>query len=464
MKELTGRSEFLLKHEGTEKTLDAITREMMTSELGYQLIRSGYINRNFTLYTSIFHGDRVSSAATNFIIHHVERDTMDEYFQLDEDDVDAVIRECGEAALGSQALYNISILDHALSQPRHSVGAQALLTSLTQFGEEQMQFLRAYLTGGSRRTEFVRRLTDISPRTLSQLASMAELDDAARLSLLDSALTSLSPSLRYSVNDELAKILTDRQSELRSVTDGSLSETSATLLSEIFATAHVKIGDLARLSPVVRCAFVDKNLYEITFENLVSTGAAAPSAALDALSATNERVYQYMLMDWGTHEAYIQASKKFKEYMSPQLIGEDLYAFMSSDDIDDEIKDEVIIHSREYAAVGGDAGLLAMARYASIKSLVMPIEVIKRLPAIGAPLEQTLTLLRAHLDTASISELTAVLSEVGGAYAEVTTVGKDRPKVAATDDVRALLDALKRHGIVSSYVSEGDKIRVSKKH
>jgi len=643
MKELTGRSEFLLRHEGAEKTLDAITREMMTSELGYQLIRSGYINRNFTLYTSIFHGDRVSSAATNFIIHHVERNTMDEYFQLDEDDVDAVIRECGEAALGSQALYNISILDHVLSQPRHSVGAQALLTSLTQFGEEQMQFLRAYLTSGSRRTEFVRRLTDISPQTLSQLASMAELDETERLSLLDSALTSLSPSLRYSVNDELAKILTSRQSELQSVTDGSLSETSATLLSDVFAIAHVKIGDLARLSPVVRRAFVDRNLYEITFENLASTGAAAPSAALDTLSAANEPVYQYMLsklghyadaiegksnsvdsaqefgmvlnaispadyraidhivrlaskecmvdditsvptevweslannerfrctatniynyaawagmvdaqlakilrsqgqivehatiteeqklalskmifsaadrlsqslraelvrdlelekyihadeiqpeageyfarlieyrvinddassyarldgMDWGTHEAYIQVSKKFKAYMSPQLVGEDLYALMSSNDIDDEIKDEVIIHSLEYAAVGGDAGLLAMARYASVKSLVMPIELIKRLPAIGAPLEQTLTLLRAHLDTASISELTAVLSEVGGAYAEVTTVGKDRPKVAATDDVRALLDALKRHGIVSSYVSEGDKIRVSKKH
>lgn len=80
--DLIKRPEFIVQHKGSNQSFDVIAKMILTPGLAYQIVRAGYINRNFTLYTSTFHGDRVGSAATNFIIHHVERDLMDEHFEL----------------------------------------------------------------------------------------------------------------------------------------------------------------------------------------------------------------------------------------------------------------------------------------------------------------------------------------------------------------------------------------------
>jgi hypothetical protein len=261
------------------------------------------------------------------------------------------------------------------------------------------------------------------------------------------------------VDGQLAKLL---NSQGHIVEHDTITEEQKLELSKIIFDAP------DRLSESLRSALVR----DLELQNYINVREIQPEAGRLFAHLIEYRVinddassYGHLAgLDWDTHEAYILASTKFKSYMKPELIGGDLHNLMSSEGIIAEIKDGVINQAIEYAATGGDAGLLAMARYASIKMLAMPIELIERLPAVGAPAEHTLALLRSHLDTASISQITAVLVALGGAYADVATVGKDRPKVDSSGDIRALLDALKRHGIVSSYVSEGDKIRVNKKH
>ncbi|MFQ1750967.1 hypothetical protein ACK386_09020 [Aeromonas veronii] len=132
LSDLVKHPEFLVIYEKSELSLDEIAKSILHLGLAYQLVRAGYLNRNFTLYTSTFHGDRVSPAATNFIIHHIERDLMDEHFELSPDDVDAVVRERGKNALKESALYNIAILDHLLVADLK--GADIMVSSLAELG------------------------------------------------------------------------------------------------------------------------------------------------------------------------------------------------------------------------------------------------------------------------------------------------------------------------------------------
>lgn len=86
---------------------------------------AGYIERNFTLYTSTFHGERISANATNFMMKNIEPNVTDMFFTLTRDDVDAIIREKGQAVLRERSAYNISVLDQLLGA---APGAADILT------------------------------------------------------------------------------------------------------------------------------------------------------------------------------------------------------------------------------------------------------------------------------------------------------------------------------------------------
>src|SRR5680860_144920 len=105
MAELMNRDEFKLKVDGGSISLRELAARHRESELATQLIGAGYIDRNFTLYTSTYYAERVSFQATNFIIHNVDPNAMDAYFSLTPTDVDAILRERGESVLREQSMY-----------------------------------------------------------------------------------------------------------------------------------------------------------------------------------------------------------------------------------------------------------------------------------------------------------------------------------------------------------------------
>lgn len=290
---LIKRPEFLVEYDGSEQSLDAVARQLLTPGLAYQLVRAGYINGNFTLYTSTFHGERVSSAAMNFIIHHVKRDVMDEHFELDGDDVDAVLRECGQNALSESALYNIAILDHLLHE--NTPAADIIVDSLAHFGDDQTRFLQTYLSGGHEQFLFIQRLTAKSSRVLNYLVSQAELDDETRLKYVDIALSKLADGLEYLVGGEIGQYLETHYSELPSLCTESVSATAAERIAEVFAAANIRVPTLQPLTAPLRKAFVARNLYTIGHENLAIAIEPDTSLALDVIRASNEHVYKYVL-------------------------------------------------------------------------------------------------------------------------------------------------------------------------
>lgn len=285
--------DFLVDFENVAQPLDAVARTMLTPGLAYQLVRAGFIDRDFTLYTSTFHGDRVSTASTNFIIHHVERDAMDVQFELTPDDVDMVVRERGTAALKESALYNIAILDHLLDSDPTT--ADIMIRSLASFGDAQKQFLQAYLDSGGQRRLLIERLTPISSRVLSYLVSEVELDDTQRLELVDATLATLAADTKYRTDEATSAYLLEHYAEFLTVQAEETTATQAARIAELLRIAGVVVPTLAPSQENLRQALVARNLYQITLANLMTAIGRGTDLGLDSLAVDNEAVYQYSL-------------------------------------------------------------------------------------------------------------------------------------------------------------------------
>ena len=640
LKDLIERPDFLVEHEEMEQSFAEVANKLLKPGLAYELVRAGYINSNFTLYTSTFHGDRVSSAATNFIIHHVERDLMDPQFKLEPGDVDDVVRECGEVALKEPALYNIDILDRLLST--NAAAAEIMIRSFVGFGDRQTSFMQAYLNGGTQQARLIERITPLYSEVLVYLVSRAEVDTALQLELVDAALQHLSHD-KYQTSPEVSSYLAARYAELATLTSATIPLTQAERIGDLFAQANIRLPLLAPLTENMRRTFVDRRLYEIKRENLEAAIGTRASLALDILQAADQSVYEYALdnlsayisavegvsptvegaerfisviedllahdsarlgdviahaspvcvvadlaevsseawprlaenerfpatfenveryvstfeavdaslsnvltsagtikgadeadddaraglarailsadeellsaklraklvaslnmahpldsseiaaengelfalllkynlikdeaatyaqlceMDWPTREAYIRESREFKEYISPDLVQKDLARLLQSDKVEPAVKTEIATQAHDYVPGADRAGMSQIARLAAQQNLTLEQEVVKQLALGGAGAPHVMALLEPYLPSIEREDLFAILGSMGADYPKLTSVGRHKVEIPNTDADRSLIDILKTHGIVKTYVPEGSKLKVHRR-
>lgn len=639
--DLVKRPEFLVQHGDIKQSLEVIAKTHLKPGLAYQLLRAGYINRNFTLYTSTFHGDRVSPAATNFIIHHVERDLMDEHYQLSPEDVDAVVRERGKHVLREPALYNIAILDRLLTTDIDA--ADIMIGSLVSFEDSQTRFLQAYLAAGDQRPRFIEQFTVAYSKVLPYLVSSTVLDDASRLQFVNIALAYL-PSLKQRTDSVVSRYLSSHYAELTVLTSEATKPAQAERISMIFADANIIVPSLKLLSLKVRPSFVLRNLYEVTYENLTIAIGNAKTVALDVIRTTDEIVYNYVLnnlrtylnsinglsktietnnhfltviedvlkqkeahlgdvieyaapecevndladvsegawsvlaehqrfpstfdnisryvsafggvdarlakvlvdsgeitnvdttedepkiklaviilaakdelpsaslrvelvvslnlnnylcidniaaeegdlfalllkhniiaddaksyehlneTDWPTRRAFICESKEFVKYMTPELVQLDLAVLLTSDVIDLEIKNLIVEQATVYVEVAGPQGLNELAQFATLHGCKLTPDVVQKMAQGGVPAQQIVLLLEPHLTLISRDQLITILQALDFDYPKLAVVGYDKPYIPNTPADRALLERLKREGIVGKYDELESPIKVNKKY
>lgn len=301
---LLARPDFTRTNNQIDESFSFAAEKILGSGLAYQLMKAGYIDRNFTLYTSTFHGDRVSTAATNFIIHHAERGEMDPYFKLDPEDVDAVIRELGQDSVKQPALYNIEILDHLLETKNDA--AHKMISSLDPMREKQQQFYNAYLTGGKKTSQFIERFAALSSNALYYLLSNAQLDDASLLKFVDATLASL-PSSKQRVESEVIRYFKEHYTEFSIITEDR-DPAQVEKVADLFAKAGVAVPLLTPLSEGARTAFVSRNLYEISRENIAIAIDNQDSVALDTILETDRTVYEHVLEHLDAYLEVVQGS------------------------------------------------------------------------------------------------------------------------------------------------------------
>lgn len=294
MGELMKDEEFKLKSsDGALRSFSELASEHLDSELARQLVEAGYINKDFTLYTSTYYAERVSSQATNFIIHNVDPNVTDAHFILTPVDVEAVLRERGDSVLRERGIYNIDVVDHLLEANDSRV--DILVHKLTTFGDDEKSFLRAYFTGGEQREPLIRKLAERWRLTFNFIISEAEIDETVRGQLLNAALESMVEGLNYVVDEDVRAYFEEHYSELPVFTSSGMNAQAASLVTGLLTEMGARLASLAPLGLEMRRAVIAKSRYTITRDNLLTAIGGTQDLALDHVREIDPVVYDYIL-------------------------------------------------------------------------------------------------------------------------------------------------------------------------
>lgn len=306
MSDLMARSDFKLTVDEEQVSFDELAEQHLTSEMAVQLVEAGYIDRNFTLYTSTFYADRVSANATNFILKNVDPNVVDLYFVLDHDEVEAVLRERGRSVLSEKAAYNISIVDYLVTNDR--AGLDVLIGRLHRAGEDELELLHAYLDRGAHAAELVSALAPRWDGIFSFIVD-AGLEERVARQLIDAAIRASSGDVTYGANEQVRDFLIASYRELDVFMSAQTSATDAERAAALVSSADVLIPALQGLAPTVLAALVTAGDYALTRDNLlVALGEVGHSLSLDAIKASSAEVYKRVLDDVTGYLAVLESN------------------------------------------------------------------------------------------------------------------------------------------------------------
>jgi hypothetical protein len=283
--------------DGEKRTFSDLVASLK-SELARQLVASGFLGRNFVLYTSTYYGEIVSAHARNFLIQNLERGVMDTDYELSDSDVDALIKERGEGVLHEKSFYNVSVLDHLLEsdKPRAAV----LVKSLQAMTESAQRLVGAYISSGKKLDELVSTMAASWSGTLMFVVGRDDLDETRKVSLLNTAMLSATSIEDFAPDDNFREFVTAHASEFESFSAAATSTKQAQVIGAILSQARVRLPVLSKLSPTVCKAVVAANCYRITIDNL-KTAIDSSDLALDQLRASRQAIYDYVVENLGEY-------------------------------------------------------------------------------------------------------------------------------------------------------------------
>lgn len=321
MGDLIARSDLMVSHDGTPASLTEVSEGLLGSVLAQKLVAAGYINRDFTLYSSTYYGERVSTRARNFLMHNIDPNVPDFHFVLRPQDVDAVLGERGESVLRERSSYNIAVLDHLLSSEDTRV--ELLVEALIAFGKQEREFLQAYLTGGHHGDALVRKMAIRSPRTFRYLVEEVDVDEATRTELVGASLLNINPDLDYEVGQNVTDYFEANYSSLAPIVEAQTDGQTAAHITTLLVSMDAHLESLRPLGPEVLRAVVANNRYVITRDNLLTALGGDTSLALDAIKVRDKVVYDRVLAD-GTgylaslndDESTIEANSAFAQIIA----------------------------------------------------------------------------------------------------------------------------------------------------
>lgn len=294
MRDLCDREEFkLTKPDAGQRAFRELVADHLDSSLARQLVAADYIDRNFTLYTSTYYANRVSSQAMNFMIHNIDPNVADPHFELSWDDVKAVFRERGESVLRQRGMYNINVLDHLLE--KKDKRAEALVRSLMTNGEDERAFLVSYFAGGNQLDALVCTLAESWAVIFGFILNDAQLGDEMQSRLVDVALGCIVDELEYDSGEAVREYFENHYSELHVLTSEDTTAERAAIVTKLFEAADVRIAELSGLAPEVRYAMVASDRYIISRDNLVLALGEPASLALDTIKTADAVVYAYVM-------------------------------------------------------------------------------------------------------------------------------------------------------------------------
>jgi len=292
MKQLFDRPDLKLKTDDVSESFDELAKRHLPEGLALSLVSAGYIDRNFSLYVSLYYGDTVTAKARNFILHSVDPNVMDVNGEIGSAaEIDSMLDEVGSSIFTERSVYNVQLFDHLLEVNDSRLSLS--IRKLANWGEEEQTFVQTYLVSGSSRRELLSRLAGYWDGIFVYIASHSTVSEGDRLALFDAALQNISQRRDYDADETTTKFIEANYQRLEALSTVVDDETAAALV-KLLEKLNVELESLDQLSDAVVTGAVQKSLYALTEANLVTALHGEVDLTLDKIQSQDPMVFSYV--------------------------------------------------------------------------------------------------------------------------------------------------------------------------
>lgn len=305
---------------GGEERLESfakIVKQIIGDELVCELIRKGYIRKDFDLYISKYPTD-AKPRVINFVYHCYQRGVQDLDHFLDDDDCNAVLKIIPTVHLDRPCCFNRYLLSHILgggNAPSANVGRDAVITTVngivnnyTSSGRQIIErLLEEYPNNKSLVHKFISALLNQTERSFDILieSSGSVCATQSQRELVSYAFANMNLDVSYtceSISSWLSKNI-----ETMSIADAVLNETRANVIANYLSRCSITIHKLSALGTELSSSVAELGNYDVTRANLLSACKASDLPTLDTLEEAYPSVYRRVVSSEDSLNSYLTA-------------------------------------------------------------------------------------------------------------------------------------------------------------
>lgn len=244
--------------------------DVLESELARDLVRRGFITRNYAEYSAIFYGSFVGVDVAFFYNHSVQPNEMYlDYEFTSENAISNLLEQVPADFTSSVSVLNLQVASYLLKEKPED--AKQLVTYvITHDGKDVQAFMDAFLNApNAPRDLFVQQLTEHPWRDVFEyLANHPGIpDEETRLKLFDAALLNALHADAYEIGESSRALLESSYPRLTAVRESQTAAQTERVF-EILEAVDLLVTDLGDLSAPLRDRIVAAHRYKISPPNL----------------------------------------------------------------------------------------------------------------------------------------------------------------------------------------------------
>jgi hypothetical protein len=244
--------------------------DVLESELARDLVRRGFITRNYGEYSAIFYGSFVGVDVAFFYNHSIQPNEMYlDYGFTSENAMSNLLEQVPADFTSSVSALNLQVASYLLREKPED--AERLVAYVvTHDGKDVQAFLNAFFNAPNAPRELlVQRLTEHPWRDVFEyLASHPGIpDEDTRLKLFDAALLNALHAEAYEIGESSRALLESSYARLSAVHESQTAPQTERVF-EVLESVEVLVTDLGDLSAPLRDRIVAAHMYEINAPNL----------------------------------------------------------------------------------------------------------------------------------------------------------------------------------------------------
>jgi hypothetical protein len=244
--------------------------DVLESELARDLVRRGFLTRNYAEYSAIFYGKFVGVDVAFFYNHSVQPNEMYlDYEFTSENAMSNLLEQVPADFTSTVSALNVQVASYLLVE-RPADAKRLVAYAVTHNSKEVQAFLDAFLNVADAPWELlVQQLTEHPWRNVfDYLASHPGIPaEETRLKLFDAALLNARHADAYEIGESSRALLESSYSRLSAVRESQTAPQTERVF-EILEAVEVRVTDLGDLSAPLRDLIVAAHMYEVSTPNL----------------------------------------------------------------------------------------------------------------------------------------------------------------------------------------------------